>query len=145
MARRERDKGLAGEREVRAIYEAHGFAVRGLEGVGDHLVVGHGLVIHSEVKRQEVYRLPLWSRQALAETPAGALTVLAYRRNRSEWLALAPQGHVGLWLSFADSRFPLGYALREIDGEVWVGTFLASLLVEIVAGRRAAGLVGATL
>jgi hypothetical protein len=87
MARKSRDKGLSGEREVAAVYIDHGFAVRGLEGLGDHLVVGHGLVIHSEVKRTESIRLWDCLAQCWSEAPAGTLPVLAYRRNRSPWTA----------------------------------------------------------
>lgn len=102
----ERTKGLVGEREVRALYEAHGYEVRGLEGGGDHLAVLHGiaplgqfagayadsrrpLTIHSEVKRAETARPWAWWEQASSETPPGSLTVVAFRRNRSPWLALA--------------------------------------------------------
>ena len=106
MSRSERRKGVAGEREVRDLYASHGFEVRGLEGGGDHLAVLHGiyaiangdaasvlerrpLTIHSEVKRQETARPWAWWEQASAETPAGSLTVVAFRRSRSPWLALA--------------------------------------------------------
>jgi hypothetical protein len=34
-----RRKGLLGEREVARIWQAAGFEVRGLEGLGDHLVL----------------------------------------------------------------------------------------------------------
>jgi Holliday junction resolvase len=91
MSRSERDKGLRGEREVAAIYEARGFAVRGLEGTGDHLVVGVaplGLTIHSEVKRQETARVWAWWEQASSEAPAGSMVVVAFRRSRSKWLAI---------------------------------------------------------
>jgi hypothetical protein len=106
MSRTERTKGLVGEREVRALYEAHGYEVRGLESGGDHLAVLHGLArlrttepwpedarrsltIHSEVKRTETARPWAWWEQASAETPSGSLTIVAFRRSRSPWLALA--------------------------------------------------------
>lgn len=91
VSRRERDKGLKGEREVAVIYEGAGLEVRGLEGTGDHLIVcaeGSGIVLHSEVKRQETARPWLWWEQASSETEAGAATVVAFRRNRSPWLAM---------------------------------------------------------
>ena len=91
MSGSQRRKGVRGEREVAAIYEAHGFEVRGLEASGDHLIVcdpGSGLVIHSEVKRQETARPWLWYEQATAEAEPGALAVVHFRRNRSPWLAL---------------------------------------------------------
>jgi len=88
VSRRERDKGLKGEAEVRRLLERYGFTVRGLEGGGDHLAVGFGLSLHVETKRQEVLRLPLWSRQALAEAPPGSLPLVAFRQNRAEWHGL---------------------------------------------------------
>lgn len=105
MSRAERRKGLEGEHEVRAIYEAAGFEVRGLEGAGDHLALLHGirelssnldgcvfarrpLTIHSECKRQETARPWPWWEQASTEAPAGTLAVVAFRRSRSPWLAL---------------------------------------------------------
>lgn len=106
MSGTERRKGIVGEREVRALYEAHGYEVRGLEGGGDHLAVLHGidylpgvirdsfserrpLTIHSECKRTETARPWAWWEQASAETPPGSLTIVAFRRSRSPWLALA--------------------------------------------------------
>lgn len=97
MSRTSRDKGLRGEHEVAAIFRAHGFAVRGLEGEGDHLCLVPprvhpdalaGLTIHSEVKRQERLQLWQWIAQLEAECPAGALPLLSFRRNRSPWYAL---------------------------------------------------------
>lgn len=90
MARAERDKGVRGEREVRHLLEQHGFQVRGLEGTGDHLAFGHGLVLHVETKRQELARPWQWIEQAEPETPPGAMTVIAFRRSRSKWYALVP-------------------------------------------------------
>jgi len=84
-----RDKGVRGEREVAEMLEAAGFGVRGLEGLGDHLALkevrGHPLVLHVEVKRQETLQPDKWSRQAEAETPTGAVPVVAYRRNHEPW------------------------------------------------------------
>lgn len=93
MSRTERDKGRKGEAEVAAIYTAAGLAVRGLEGSGDHLIVcgpSAWPMLHSEVKRQETARPWAWFEQAQAEAPAGATPVVAFRRNRSPWLALLP-------------------------------------------------------
>jgi len=88
VARRERDKGVRGEREVAELLRRHGFEVRGLEGEGDHLALVGLLMLHVETKRQEVARPWAWWEQASSETPAGALTVVAFRRSRSPWLAL---------------------------------------------------------
>ena len=88
MSRRERAKGVRGEREVYDLLEAHGFTVRGLEGSGDHLAIGHGLTLHVETKRQEVARPWLWFEQASTEAPGGTIPLVAFRRSRSPWLAL---------------------------------------------------------
>jgi hypothetical protein len=96
---RERRKGLEGEREVRALWESHGFTVRGLEGAGDHVIVRHEprpalpltALIHSEVKRQEVSRPLLWMGQASREAPPGAVPVVSWRPSHTPWIAF-------LWL-----------------------------------------------
>jgi Holliday junction resolvase len=91
VAASSRRKGVTGEREVAAIWQAAGFEVRGLEGLGDHLVIcGPGVTIHSEVKRQERLQLPIWLRQARAEAPSGAVPVVAFRQNRGQWYAALP-------------------------------------------------------
>jgi hypothetical protein len=93
MGNRSRAKGLVGEREVAALWESHGFAVRGLEAGGDHLCLAapngarRALTIHSEVKRQERLQLWAWLEQLEAEAPPGALAVLSFRRSRSPWYA----------------------------------------------------------
>ncbi len=103
MSAASRRKGLAGEREVAALFEACGFAVRGLEGSGDHLcirrptlvtmnekVYAGGLTIHSEVKRAETTKIWQWLAQLEAEAPPGTLPLLSFRRNRSSWYGCAP-------------------------------------------------------
>ena len=86
-----RRKGVKGEREVAAIYQAAGLEVRGLEGLGDHVVSnGNGLTIHSEVKRAERLKLPEWLRHAAAEAPQGTVPVVAFRQNKGEWYAALP-------------------------------------------------------
>ena len=80
-----RDKGVAGEREVRSAFERAGFEVRGLEDTGDHLVICAGLTLHVESKRQETIRIALWSQQAEIEAPQGTVPIVAYRRSREPW------------------------------------------------------------
>ena len=91
MSRSEREKGRKGEAEVAAVYRRRGLTVRGLEGSGDHLIVcdpASNFVIHSEVKRQETARPWAWWEQASSEAPDGTVPVVAFRRNRSPWLAM---------------------------------------------------------
>ncbi len=89
-----RAKGVDGEREVANVWKAHGLEVRGLEGSGDHLVIGANLpwpvTIHSEVKRHERLRLPEWLAQAAAEAPAGTIPVVSFRQSRGRWYACLP-------------------------------------------------------
>lgn len=102
MGSASRRKGVAGEREVAALFQAAGFAVRGLEGEGDHLVIHQAPAnpagpfwfvrnvppLHSEVKRQERLRLPEWLRQAEREAPQGTVPLVCFRQNRGEWYAV---------------------------------------------------------
>lgn len=97
-----RQKGVDAEREVAAVWKAHGLEVRNLEQSGDHLVMvpldsrmfpgadGGTAVIHSEVKRQERLKLPEWLRQAADEAPAGAIPVVSFRQSRGRWYACLP-------------------------------------------------------
>jgi hypothetical protein len=108
MGATERRKGVRGEHEVAELYRSRGFTIRGLEGAGDHLVVcgeNSGVLLHSEVKRQEVARPWLWWEQASSEAPAGAIAAVHFRRNRSPWLALLAAGElVGLLEQLENSR-----------------------------------------
>lgn len=87
-----RRKGVTGEREVTQLLQANGFAVRGLEGLGDHIATrgsaGHLLALHLEVKRQERLRIPEWLRQCIDETPEGMVPLLTYRRSNESWVAV---------------------------------------------------------
>jgi len=119
VSRSERDKGRKGEAEVAAIYQAAGLQVRGLEGSGDHLVVcepSSGLVIHSESKRQETARP--WARweQAWSEAPPGTMPVVAFRRNRSPWLAIVDLEQLAQLLASAGEGVAIG---QEDEGGVY--------------------------
>lgn len=96
-----RAKGLAAEREVANVWKEHGLEVRNLEGQGDHLVIvpsqngigaylRPGLTIHSEVKRQERFKLAEWLLQAHDEAPAGTIPVVSFRKNGGTWYACLP-------------------------------------------------------
>jgi Holliday junction resolvase len=88
VAASSRRKGVRAEREVAAIWQAAGFEVRGLEGLGDHVVIcGNGVTLHSESKRQERLKLPEWLRQATDEAPQGTVPVVSFRQSRQEWYA----------------------------------------------------------
>lgn len=82
---RSRPKGVRGEREAAALWEAAGYAVRGLEAGGDHLVVMRGLVVAQETKRCERLKLPEWLAQLEADAPDGSLPILTYRQNHEPW------------------------------------------------------------
>ncbi len=125
MSRRERAKGVRGEAEVLKLLTAGGFAVRGLEGTGDHLAVGHGLLLHVETKRQETARPWAWWEQASNETPEPAVTVVAFRRSHSRWLAMVDlEVLIGLLadgrgsadsISMADAQEMVMLASREAE------------------------------
>ena len=129
MAASERVKGRRAEAEVAALYREHGFTVRGLESGGDHAVTGHGLLIHSEVKRQERLRLPLRTRQIVKDAPRGALPILAYRRNREPWFAAIPEkAVVRLLRDRHDWRSGIHYSLISCENEWWAVLALDRLL-----------------
>ena len=91
MSRSERDKGANGEREVAAVFRAHGFDCDRVPNSGGLRLKGdlYGtLPVHVEVKRQERLQLWQWWEQAASEAVDGVRPVLAFRRNRSEWLAV---------------------------------------------------------
>jgi hypothetical protein len=104
VSKRERDKGLLGEREIKHVFGQHGWAMRGLEGQGDHIamkVTGfprvkgsplgtRSIALHVETKRQERLALPAWLRQAAEEAPPGTHPVVAFRQNRGQWYAALP-------------------------------------------------------
>lgn len=119
MSRTERDKGRKGEAEVAAIYRAAGLEVRGLEGGGDHFIAcgaGGELVLHSESKRCETARVWAWFEQASTEAPAGAVPVVAFRRNRSPWLGLLELERLAAIAAAAAWAIANGYTPAEADG-----------------------------
>lgn len=84
-----RAKGIRFEREVAAAFTDAGFAVRGLESGGDHLIIAkNGVVLSSECKRQERLRLPEWWTQCVTDAPAGTTPVLTIRQSRGEMLSV---------------------------------------------------------
>jgi sensor domain CHASE-containing protein len=118
VSRRERDKGRRGEAEVAAIFREAGLAVRGLEATGDHVVASAGagrVRLHSEVKRQETARPWQWWRQAEAETEPGSATVVAFRRNRSPWLAMIRLDVLALLVAAAGESVGSDRRLLELD------------------------------
>jgi Holliday junction resolvase len=94
--RSSRTKGARGEREVRDIFKAHGFlGVERTPNSGGLWLPGdltgldeHG--VHVEVKRAERIELSKWIAQAEADCPAGSVPLLAFRRSREPWRAVAP-------------------------------------------------------
>jgi hypothetical protein len=87
--KRTRAKGVRYEREVATLFESYGFAVRGLEAAGDHLIVSaDGVTLSSECKRQERLRIPEWWEQATTDAPRGTIPVLTFRQSRQESLSV---------------------------------------------------------
>ena len=93
--RASRSKGVAGEREVRTLFEAAGFNVRALEDSGDHLIVGRdGRALHVEVKRHERPQWGEWVKQALRDVPDGVPWLIASRKSRAPWYVMQPLAQV---------------------------------------------------
>lgn len=91
MSRAEREKGARGEREVAAIFQAHGFDCARTPNSGGLRLRGDlygDLPVHVEVKRQEGARPWLWMAQAEAEAPAGVTPLVVFRRSGGKWYAL---------------------------------------------------------
>lgn len=94
MPKPERDKGIRGQREVTQAFEQAGFTIRNLSGEGDNLVVLAEYVLHIETKRQETIKIGLWSKQAEAEAPPGAMPIVVYRRSHEPWRASLSLDHL---------------------------------------------------
>ena len=89
-------KGSEGERELLEILKAHGIEAHR----NDHRYIGglenpdvaatiRGRDLHIEVKRRE--KLSAYEAIAQAERDCGhALPIVAYRKNRAEWLCIMP-------------------------------------------------------
>jgi len=86
-----RAKGVRGELEVKKLFAAWGFSVRGLEGEGDHIATRKDgtrmIAFHLETKRQERLRIPEWYAQASSEAPEGFVPLLCWRRSNEPWMS----------------------------------------------------------
>jgi hypothetical protein len=95
MAASSRRKGLGYEREVATLAQLSGFAVRGLESGGDHLLLSKdGRALASECKRAERLKIPEWIRQAEGDAPQGVPWVLAFRWNRVPSYGIQPLAYI---------------------------------------------------
>lgn len=93
MSRSERDKGQRGEREVAAIFQAHGFDCARTPNSGGLKLKGDlwgDVPVHIEVKRQEQARVWTWLIQAEQEAAPQVVPVVIFRRSRSPWYAILP-------------------------------------------------------
>lgn len=95
MSKSQRDKGAAGEREVLELLHKHGWTRAhrnfgsGSQGGGDIARGPAGIGL--ECKRQETTKIWEWVGQAARDTDGtGDIPVVAFRRNRSEWMACLP-------------------------------------------------------
>jgi hypothetical protein len=118
VTRSEREKGARGEREVAAIFRAHGFAAVRTPNSGGLAVKGDlaGVPAHVEVKRQEVARPWSWWAQASSEAPSGVMPLVAFRRERADWLAIVRLDDVAALL--AGKTPDLGTAWNMLDAEL---------------------------
>lgn len=106
MGKPSRDKGGRGEREVAAIFQAHGFDCERVPNSGALRIKGdlYGtLPVHVEVKRQERIQLPAWLRQAAEEAPEGFPPLVAFRQNGEQWYGAAPLPFLVALLAVADA------------------------------------------
>lgn len=85
-----RSKGIAFERRVADELAPIG-QVYGLEGAGDHLVVGaDGMTLHVECKAAERLRVGEWLAQQEREFPKGARRALVFKQNRRPLYVIEP-------------------------------------------------------
>ena len=95
MSRTERAKGANGEREIIHLLRAHGWPDAERTSNGNPQA-GRGDIrngpagVHLEVRRHE--RIAIWAcaAQAAEEAAEGCIPIVAFRRNRSSWLACLP-------------------------------------------------------
>ena len=110
MSRAERAKGARAEREVAAIFRAHGFDCERTPNSGGLRVKGDltgDVPAHVEVKWQEVARPWLWWEQASSEAPLQMMPVVAFRRSRSPWLAIVSLNMLAALLALSDADLAL--------------------------------------
>lgn len=93
-----REKGKRGEREFAEYLRERGLrARRGQQfsgGPGSPDVLSGIDHAHFEVKRVETLRLHDALAQAIADAGPEDTPVVAYRRNRGEWVAILPMDHL---------------------------------------------------
>lgn len=89
-----RNKGCNGEREVRDLIRAHGFAARRgqqFSGSPESPDVIHSIPgIHVEVKRVESFSLYPALDQARRDSPVGHTPTVWHRKSRREWVVVLP-------------------------------------------------------
>ena len=90
-------KGSAGERELAEILRKAGIRAyrndqifRGGAGNPDVSAEIAGQELHIECKRQERLNVPEAVAQAMRDAAAGAMPIVAHRRNREKWLVTIP-------------------------------------------------------
>lgn len=91
MSNATRQKGLRGEQRAAKVYRDAGWEVRRLDGLGDFIARSpRDVFAHNEVKNQRRLQLPIWLRQAKAETYAGYVPVVVFPDASGELWACLP-------------------------------------------------------
>src|ERR1051326_2522650 len=116
MARSHKEKGNRGEREWRDFLIAHGFkAIRNRDDLVD--VRSNVENVHWEVKRQENPQLLKAMRQAQRDCNGnGRIPIVAFRTNRSDWLAVVPA-------EFLMELLKIREAVREVSPDKFSNGF----------------------
>lgn len=86
-----RAKGAAGEREFAGVLREAGFEARRgqqFSGSPDSPDVVTNLPLHFEVKRVEAFNVYNGMEQAMRDSEPSKVPVVAYRKNKKEWLAV---------------------------------------------------------
>ncbi len=139
MPRAERDKGARGEQEVATIFRGFGFECARTPNSGGLEVKGDlaGLPgVHVEVKRQETARPWAWWEQAAREAGQDA-PVVAFRRNRSAWLALVGLEDLAALLAAVLLAPSAPRAALERDARLVIAGHFSGLPADVAAAGAA--------
>lgn len=89
-----KEKGKVGEREVAALFRAHGFTARRgqqFSGGGDSPDVVHDMDgFHVEVKRTEQFAMWAALEQANRDKQPGNTPLIFHRKNNKPWVVIIP-------------------------------------------------------
>lgn len=112
-----RQKGARGEREFAALLREHGYEARRgqqFSGSPDSPDVVTNLPYHFEVKRVEQFNAYKAMEQAVRDSEATKMPVVAHKRNKGEWLAVLRMSDFLKLISQGDQLIKKPRAVKRI-------------------------------